>query len=95
VKENIKHISEGSSPYRVDALNLVLEKAFELKVEGKGVKLRCSYSRCSWHKNPVSYSSVSSRTCCPNCDNYMQCIGCGRDRTSDYSSCKGCGKKFI
>lgn len=115
VKEKIGHISDGSSPHCAGALNLGLEMAFELKKkkeagvpltrpnhdrgEGEGVLLRCSYSNCGRHENPVSFLSVRSnirctgrrRICC------MQCAGCGHmyDRTSSHKSCQGCRKRFI
>ena len=96
VKENVRHISDGSSPHCAGALNLVLDKAFEFKKQSRGVKLRCSWERCSGSKSPVSYSSVGPNTFCPQCNNgCMVCVGCGHVRYDDYSSCQGCGKRFI
>jgi len=105
VKENIGHISDGSSSYCAGALKLGLKKAFELKKQKRqppGVLLRCPYSPCAWYTNPVSYSSVGpSNAYCRNCHNsgwgtrYLQCAGCGHNRTSHYTSCQSCGKNFL
>ena len=96
VKENIEHISEGSSSHRADALNLVLEKAFEYKKQTRGVKLRCVYRHCSLRGDPISYSSVVSSVWCPSCrDEYMKCVGCDHRRNGVYPSCLGCGERFI
>ena len=97
VKENIRHFADGSSAHCADALKLGLKKAFKLK-KPSGVQLRCPNSsyNCAWANTPVSYSSVGSNTYCPNCGNYyMRCVGCGHDRTSNYTSCQGCRKRFI
>ena len=100
VKESIRHSSDGSSSHRAGALKLGLRKALELKKQARrppGVLLRCSNSYCGWYSNPVPYSSVGSNTYCPNCRNgyYMRCVECGYDRTSDYPSCRNCGKSFV
>ncbi|KAF9645626.1 hypothetical protein BDM02DRAFT_3119977 [Thelephora ganbajun] len=103
VKENIGHISDGSSSHCGGALKLGLKKAFELKKkkrEPPGVLLRCTNYNCAWHNNPVSYSSVGSNTYCTNCsyrhhNYYLQCDGCNYQRTSGYASCQSCGKNFI
>lgn len=104
VKENIRRISDGSSPHCAGALRLVLKKAFELKKQQRqppGVLLRCAYISCTSYSNHVSYSSVGPNNYCQNCLNYrygyryLQCAGCGHDRTSNYASCRGCGKRFI
>jgi hypothetical protein len=98
-KEKIGNISDGSSPHCAGALKLGLKKAFDVKKQKRqppGVKLRCTYSGCAWYTNHVSYSSVGSNTYCPHCQcgYYMQCVGCGYNRTSNYTSCQSCGKKF-
>ena len=99
--ERIENFSDGSSSYCADALKLGLKKAFELKKKKKqppGVLLRCGYNygSCAWRNNHVSYLSVGSNTYCPNCGNdYMECVGCGYKRTSNYTSCQSCRKKFI
>ena len=95
VKENIGHISDGSVPRRADTLKLGLKKAFNLKKQKNGVKLRCSYYRCGWHNSHVSRSSVPSDGCCSSCRNWMQCVGCGTNRGGNYASCQGCRKYFI
>ena len=97
VKEKIGHIADGSSPHCAVALKLGLKKAFELKKQSGGVRLRCTWGSCSWYRNQVSYSSVGSNTYCPGCNRgyYMQCVGCGCNRTSNYTSCQSCGKKFL
>ncbi|KAF9650022.1 hypothetical protein BDM02DRAFT_1690958 [Thelephora ganbajun] len=103
VKENIGHISDGSSSHCGGALKLGLKKAFELKKKKRqppGVLLRCANHSCAWHNNPVSCSSVGSNTYCPNCscrpyNYYLQCVGCEYERTSSYTSCQSCGRKFI
>ena len=100
-KENIRRISDGSSPHCGNALKLGLKKAFELKKKKKqpaGVLLRCSNSSCTWRSSPVLYSSVGSNTYCPNCNYsgsyYLECVSCGYQRTSSYTSCQSCGQKF-
>jgi len=100
VKENIGRIADGSSSYRTGALKLGLEKAIELKKQQRGVLLRCTRGGCTINTTPASYSSVGSETYCPNCryhygNYYMQCTGCSVDRTSNYTSCQHCGKKFM
>lgn len=100
VKENIGRISDGSSPHCAGALKLGLKEAFDLKKQKRkppGVLLRCTYSGCGWYNNHITYSSVGTNTYCPGCNRgyYMQCVGCGNSRTSNYTSCQGCGKKFV
>ena len=95
VKENIGHISDGSVPRRADTLKLGLKKAFNLKKQKNGVKLRCSYYRCGWHNSHVSRSSVPSDGCCSSCRNRMQCTGCGTNWSGNYASCQSCRKYFI
>jgi len=101
VKENIRNSSDGSSSHRAGALKLGLRKALELKKKKKqktkppGVMLRCSYCHCGRYNNPVSYSSMGSITYCPDCSSYMQCVECGYNWTSNYTSCQSCGKSFI
>ena len=101
VKENIRHIPDGSLSHCAGALNLVFRKAFELKMkkrEPPGVRLRCPISHCSWNRNNLPYSSVGSTPAhCPYCANwrYKQCSGCGYDRTGSFPSCQGCGKVFL
>ena len=98
VKENIGHISDGSLSHCTGSLKLGLKKAFDLKKQKRqppGVKLRCYNSNCSWHRNHVSLSNVQSNCRCSNCNNWMQCVGCGYNRTSNYTSCQNCAKRFI
>jgi len=107
MEENIGHLSDGSSPHCVSALNLGFKKAFELKKRNRGVLLRCLNTGCGWY-NPVSYASVGSNVYCPHCYNnygynynygnrhyYLQCVGCGYQRTSNFTSCQSCKKKFL
>ena len=96
MQESIGHISDGSSSHCASALKLGFKKAFELKKRESGVLLRCSNYNCGWYSNPVPYSSVGSNIYCPQCrrNRYMQCVGCGYQRTSNYVSCQSCGKKF-
>ena len=99
VKENIGQMSDGSLSFRAGALKVGLRQAFDLKKRGRlppGVSLRCPYGGCAWYNARVSYSSVGSNVYCPQCGRgyYMQCVGCGYDRTSNYASCQGCGKRF-
>ena len=103
VKENIGHISDGSSSHRTGALKLGLKKAFELKKQKRqspGVLLQCTGPKygydCKWGNITVSYlRSIGSSIYCPNCNNYyMQCVGCGYERTGDYASCQSCRKRF-
>ena len=111
MQENIGHISDGSSSHCASALKLGFKKAFEVKKRESGVLLRCSNYNCGWYSNPVSYSSVGSNIYCTQCSSnynnynynygynnnryYMQCVGCGYQRTSQYASCQSCGKKFL
>ena len=99
VKENIGHISDGSLSHCAESLKLGLKKAFDLKKQNKqppGVKLRCSSSYCSLYTNHVSisYLNVRQNSRCPNCSNWMQCVGCGYNRTTNYPSCQSCRKNF-
>jgi hypothetical protein len=99
VKENIARISDGSSSHSAGALKLGLEKAFELKKqkqqEQAGVLLRCHNTSCTWHSNPVSYTSVPANGVCGVCRNHwMLCVGCGNARTGNYTSCQSCGRTF-
>lgn len=105
VKENIERISKGSSSHCGGALNLALEKAFKYKPKKPdpvGVKLRCSRSDCQWYNNHLSYSSIGLMAIyCQLCifnswgTNYLQCTGCGSNRTSTYAECQLCNKPFI
>jgi len=99
VKENIGHTLDGSSSHCAGAFKLGLKKAFELKKKKRqppGVKLRCTYSGCTWYTNDITYSSIGSGLYCQRgCGWYLRCVGCGYDRTSSYASCQSCGKKFI
>ena len=97
VKENIQHISDGSSSHRASALNLVLEKAVQLKKQSRGAKLRCTYSGCEWNTNPASHSAVGASHYHARLGySTMVCSGCGYSRISDSSlSCEGCGRRFI
>ena len=101
VKKNIKHISDGSSSHCADALKLGLEKAFKSRKQTNCVKLRCSYTSCTSYSNHVSYSSIGSGSYyCQMCSSrgwgnrYFQCVGCGYNRTSNFTSCQSCGKTF-
>ena len=99
VKENIGHISDGSLSHCAESLKLGLKKAFDLKKQKKhppGVKLRCSSTYCTWYSNHVPYSNVQRNSCCSSCGSWMQCVGCGYNRTNySYASCQSCQKKFI
>ena len=100
VKEKIGHFSDGSSSYCTGALKLGLKKAFKLN-RPPGVRLRCTYSSCAWYGSYVPSPSAGSGTYCQNCLNYgygsryLQCSGCGYNRTGGYASCQSCGKRFI
>lgn len=101
VRENIRHIPDGSISHCADALNLVFKNAFELKKKKRqppGAKLRCSNFCCQWNTNPTTYSSVGTNYAfCTSCRGayYKRCAGCGHERTGNFPSCRGCGKKFI
>lgn len=96
LKENIRRISDGSSSHSARALDLVLEKFFQSKKQGKGEKLRCHYYNCAWLGSLISYSSVRFHVYCPMCEHcVLQCNGCGFKRISSSSSCQGCGRKFV
>ena len=103
VKDNIERVSDGSLSHCADSLKLGLKKAFDLKKQKRqppGVKLRCNYSSCTWYNNYVSYSSVGSNVYCTMCsrngwgNRYFQCTSCWQNRTSNYTSCQYCGKRF-
>ena len=101
VKQNIQLISDGSSPHCGDALKLGFEKALKRKKEKGSVKLRCTHGSCTWYSNHVSYSTIgTSAYYCQMCLNrgwgsrYFQCVGCGHNRTSNYTSCQSCKKRF-
>jgi len=100
VKENIGRISDGSSPHCAGALKLGLRKVYELKRK-QFVLLRCSASGCAWHTNHISSSTAGSNTLCQNCldhgwgNRYLQCVGCGYNRTSACASCQSCKKRFL
>jgi len=104
VKENIGHISDGSSSHCAGALKLGFKKAIELKKQKRqppGVLLRCPRYGCARNTTPVPYSTVGGNVYCTNCqynygNYYMQCVGCSYNRTSgSYLSCQSCGKKFL
>ena len=101
VKENIGHISDGSSSHCASALKLGLKKAFELKKQKRFVLLRCPRAGCARNTTPVPYSAVGANVYCTNCQYnygsyYMQCAGCSYGRTNgSYVSCQSCGKKFL
>ena len=100
VSENIGRIADGSSSHCAGALKLGLKKGVEFKRQNKGVKLRCPRTSCPRYTNPVPYSSLGSNVFCLSCVNaygnyYMQCVGCGYQRTSTYTSCQSCRKRFV
>ena len=102
VREIVGDISDGSSPHCAGALKLGLKKAFELKKKNRpppGVLLRCPYASCLWYEDPPTYASVGSNIYCPNCrysgNRYLQCSGCGYNRTARYPSCQSCLKRFL
>ena len=107
VKENVGHISSGSASHCAGTLKLGLKKAFELKKKKSqpsscGVELRCSNYNCPSHDDHLSYSTIASSTySCQLCvgrgwgSHYLQCVGCGHDRTGNYMSCQCCGKRFV
>ena len=100
MKENIGHISDGTSPHCAIALKLGFKKAFDVKKRERGVLLRCPNYRCGWYGGTISYSSVGSEAFCPSCSNYrskyyLECVGCGYSRSGSYTSCQSCGKRFI
>ena len=98
VNENIGRISSGSSSHSANALKLGLKKAFDLK--NPRVKLRCSNGSCTWYSNPDSYSAMTSYGYyCQMCSNrgsscYLQCAGCGYNRTGNQTACQRCRKGF-
>ena len=94
VKENIGHVFDGSLPHCADSLKLGLKKAFELKRQERR-PLRCSNGYCSGYHNYISCSSAAANSCCSYCGHWMQCVACGYNRCGNYSSCQGCGKRFL
>ena len=106
VKANVDRISSGTSPHCAGTLKFGLKKAFELKKQQKkqtrGVLLRCPYYSCPQHVALISYLSLKAGVyTCYLCDyrgfdsHYLQCTGCGYDRTGSYASCRNCGKRFL
>ena len=100
MKENIGHISEGSSSYCAGALKSGFKKAFELKKQKRFVLLRCPRVGCARNTTPVPYSAVGGNVYCTNCqynygNYYMQCASCSYNRTNGNDvSCQSCKKKF-
>jgi len=100
VKENIGRISDGSSSHSADALKLWFKKAIELKRQNC-VRLRCSHGGCPLYTDLPAYSSIGTNTYCQGCIDrgwgyrFFQCASCGSCRSSSYTSCRDCGKKFI
>lgn len=104
VKEIVGQISSGSSSHCAGTLKLGLKKAFELKKKKKwsrGVLLRCPYSSCLRRSLHISASSTGANGfCCQLClsrglgSRFLQCAGCGYDRTGNYRSCQRCGERF-
>jgi hypothetical protein len=83
VKENIKCISNGSSPYRAGALNLVLEKGIRVQVQGKGKG--CEIARIALGCRGPNFYTM-----------HAQCAECGWNKTHiRYLPCKNCGKDFV
>lgn len=106
VKENIRHISDGSSSHSAGALHLGLEKAFELKKQKRqpsgSAMLRCPRAGCSWHDNHVSCSYIGLNALyCQVCRHtphgklILQCASCGYSRTGNGASCQGCTRQFV
>ena len=102
LRDKVEDSSFGSSSHRVDVLNAALKKAFEFKRKSKqpSVLLRCP--SCTGNGNPLSYATVGSDIFCWSCLNrwphyqyYLQCTGCGANRTGDYESCQSCRGKFV
>ena len=75
VKENIRHIPDGSLSHCAGALNLVFEKAFELKKKKRqspGAKLWCLHGGCVLKNGPVFLSHVGPKfPPCPGCRNTL------------------------
>ena len=97
MKENIERIktSEGSLSHCAGSLKLGFRRAFELKKQRRGVKLRCNFSRCQMYNVHVSYSSAHSNGWCSFCNYWLYCAGCGSQRGGNPTSCGSCGKRFI
>lgn len=102
VNENIGRIADGSSSHSADALKLGLKKAFDLKKQPPGVKLRCSWTGCTSYNNHVSVTSIPINVYyCQTCYNrgyynhYFQCVSCGTNRAGNFTSCQSCAKRFI
>jgi len=101
MKENIGHISDGSSSHCAGALKFGFKKAFELKKRKRFVLLRCRRAGCARNTTPVPYSAVGANVYCTDCQYsygtyFMQCDGCSYNRThGSYVSCQNCGKKFL
>jgi hypothetical protein len=102
VKDYIALMSSVPSSRCVSALKVGLKKAFELKRRRAppDVGLQCSNSNCSRRLRHLSYSSIGT-TSCQSCaakglwNRYYQCTGCGYIRMGEFSSCQGCGGKFV
>ena len=83
-----KNKKEGTLPRYPD---------YDHEEKEESVLLRCPNSDCARHQNPVSCSLVRSNTFCVGCRRvcYMQCTGCGHNRTSSNTSCQMCRKRFF
>ena len=100
MKENIRRISDGTSPHCAIALKHGFKKVLDFKKRETGVPLRCPNYHCVRYNSTVLYSSVGSSVYCTGCFGcgyryYLECTGCGYNRSSSYTSCQSCGKKFI
>jgi hypothetical protein len=97
VGEKIGRIADGSFSHSANALKLGLKKAFDLKKQPPGVKLQCPWTSCSGYDNHLSITSVGTVDYyCQLClSYYLQCVGCGCERTSNHASCQSCGERFV
>ena len=104
LRDKIRDTSSGPSSHLAGVLKAALKKAFELgkkKRPPPSVRLRCANFHCIWHHNYVSYSAIGSEVFCRICLDrslgyyFLQCLGCGFNRTASCTSCQHCGKMFV
>ena len=98
VREKIRQIPDGSLSHCASALNLVFQKAFELRKKRRHppwAKLRCSNPGCSWIKTPSRSRLLRQILPIVLVAGLGATNGCGYNGTGNYASCQGCGKVSV
>ena len=106
VRDRVDDISPGSSSHRASVLKVALKKAFELKKKKRqppGVLLQCYNPNCARHHNHFSYTEIETNvTTCQSCRTpwgsgryILQCANCRSTWQGNFTSCQGCGRRFV